>query len=149
MGRLSRRVLVPLHPAIGNRADGLGIEEMNLLPTASLGADEMGRLKDRKMLGDRLAGQRQAGAELTKALAVSLVQAVQQPAPGRIGQRLEHVVHRRHCRITSGPTAARRRYAPTGLPSTGQAAFFAVFAVFWHGAPDVLLAQALRRVPNP
>jgi hypothetical protein len=44
------------------------------------------------MLGRRLPRHRNVLAELAQGLAVVLVQPVQQTAPGRVGQRLEHRV---------------------------------------------------------
>jgi hypothetical protein len=50
-------------------------------------------LQNGQVLADRLAGHVQPGAQLTQALPVAAVQAVEQPSPAGVGQRPEHFVH--------------------------------------------------------
>jgi hypothetical protein len=67
---------------------------VQLLPAAADRRDQAGRLQQGEVLADGLARHVEAGAQLAQGLAVAGVQAVEQPAPARIGQRPEHVVAR-------------------------------------------------------
>ena len=68
---------------------------MEFLATLSDGRHEVGCLKDRQVLADRLPGHVETIGELAKVLSVAGVQAVQQlPATG-IGERLEDIDHDR------------------------------------------------------
>jgi hypothetical protein len=80
-------------PPLLHLVQGDGIEVVQLLPAAADGADQVGRLQDGQVLGRGLPGHVEAGAELAEGLAALLPQLVEEVAPGRIGQRLEHLVH--------------------------------------------------------
>jgi hypothetical protein len=72
---------------------GCGVEVVTLLPAAADGGHEVGVLQDGQVLADRLAGHVQPGAQLTQALPVAAVQAVELPSPTGVGQCPEHLVH--------------------------------------------------------
>jgi hypothetical protein len=85
--------VVPRDPALGDVVEGRGVEVVELLPAATHGCHEVGRLEDGEMLAYRLPGHVESRAELAQRLAVPLVEAVQQQPPARVGQCPEGVVH--------------------------------------------------------
>jgi hypothetical protein len=72
------------------------VQEMQLLATLAPGRDQPRPLEHPQVLHDAEAGHRQALLERAQRLTVLLEQLVQQAAPGRVGKRLEHRVHRIH-----------------------------------------------------
>ena len=80
-----------MNPALGDLVDRCGVQVVELLATPSDGRHEVGRLEDRQVLADRLAGHVQAFGEFPEALSVAGVQAIQQLAATRVGQCLEDV----------------------------------------------------------
>ena len=84
-------LVVLADPALGDFADGRGVEVVVLLPAAADRGHEVGRFQDRQVLADRLPGHVQALGQLAQRLAVALVQAVQEAPAAGVGQRAEHV----------------------------------------------------------
>src|SRR5690349_4378128 len=77
-------------PAIGDGAQGRGVDGVVLVPTLASGDDQPGRLEHVEVLRDRLAGRRQVvlrrqpGAELEEGLVVTLDQLVEDRPSGGI-----------------------------------------------------------------
>ena len=78
------------------------------------------------MLADRLAGHVHLRAQLAQGLAVACVQAVQQPAAARVGERPEHVVHARSNRQPSGCMIIGSQSAACQSPCAGLSSVAAV-----------------------
>src|ERR1700683_522172 len=79
-------------PALGDRIDRHGVDEMQLLAALTLHGDEVRAFQYRQMLGYGLAGHGESCAQIIQGLPIATVQPVQQrPATG-IGQRPENVV---------------------------------------------------------
>jgi hypothetical protein len=93
--RVDAVALVGRDPALADLVDGCRVQEVELLPPAANGGDEIGRLEDGEVLADRLPGHVEPGAELAQGLSVADVQAVEQLPATRVGKRLEHLVHPR------------------------------------------------------
>ncbi len=88
-------MVVTVNPAFSDLVDGDGVEIVELLPTLSDRRHEVGGLEDRQVLADGLAGHVQPFGELPEVLSVPLVQAIEQVAATRVGERLEDVGHDR------------------------------------------------------
>jgi hypothetical protein len=69
-----------------------GIQVVQLLPTPTGCADQIGGLENGEVLGRRLTGHVEVLAELAQRLPVALVETVEQVPSGSIGERLEQVV---------------------------------------------------------
>src|SRR6516165_5601642 len=65
-------------PALGDLVDRHGIDEVQFFTTVPPPGHEIGLLKNRQMLRDRLAGHVQSLAQLAKRLTISAVQPIQQ-----------------------------------------------------------------------
>ena len=97
--------VVAIDPALADLVDGRGVEVVQLLATAPHRRHQVRRFEHREMLADRLPGHVEPLAELGQVLTAAIVQAVEHPPPARIGERLEHRVHRLpvgHQRILPG-----------------------------------------------
>jgi hypothetical protein len=90
-----------LNPAVGNLMQRNGIQVVQLEPSSSHAADEIGRLEHREVLAHRLARHFEVLAQLPERLPVVLAQPVEQQPTAGVGQRLEHQVQRviRHSTI--------------------------------------------------
>jgi hypothetical protein len=75
--------------------DGDGVEEVDLLATAPPGDHEARLLELPEVLHHAEARHREVLLQGAEGLAVLAEQLVEQPAPGRVGQSLEHLVHTR------------------------------------------------------
>ena len=82
------------HPPVVDEPDRDGVQEVELLPAPPLGDDEPGLLQLLEVLHHPEARHREARLELGQGLAVVPEELVEQAPPGRVGQRLEHLVHR-------------------------------------------------------
>ena len=70
-----------------------GVEEVQLLPAPPPGDDEAGVLELLQVLHHPEARHLEPRLELVERLAVVPEELVEQAPPGRVGQRLEHLVH--------------------------------------------------------
>src|SRR5262249_42854861 len=98
------------------------IEVMQLLATLLQGDDEAGFLEHREMLHHRLACHVMPLAKLAQVLPIACMKPVEQLAPDRIGERLEHCIHAHGiticnllvtCQVGRGTLAVRVRSLPT------------------------------------
>jgi hypothetical protein len=71
-----------------------GVEEVEPFAAPPHGCDKVRGLEDIEVLRRRLPSHLEVLAELAQRLTVVLAEAVEQVAPGRIGERLEDVVQR-------------------------------------------------------
>ena len=81
------------HPPVVDEPDRDGVQEVELLPTPPLGDDEAGLLQLPEVLHDPEARHRKPRLEFGQRLAVGPEELIEQAPPGRVGQRLEHLVH--------------------------------------------------------
>jgi len=79
-------------PALPDLVDRGGIEVVQALPPPSYDDDEVGLRQQVEVLSRRLARHLEAAAELGERLPVLLAESVEEQAPGRVGQCLEHRV---------------------------------------------------------
>jgi hypothetical protein len=68
------------------------VQEVQLFPTGPPGDDEARVFEDAQVLHDAEAGHLQLRLELGQRAAVTREEPVEQVAPGRVGERLEHTV---------------------------------------------------------
>ena len=95
--RAGERLGVLADPAIGDLADRDRVEEVLLGATDPFGGDQVGGLQHGEVLHHAEPGHlRKAVAQRLHRLAVVFEQRVEDRPSGRVGQRLEHLVHRRH-----------------------------------------------------
>jgi len=79
-------------PAFGDLVDRHGIDEVQLFTAVPPPGHEIGLLKNRQVLRDRLAGHVQSLAQLAQRLTVPAVQPIQQLPTVCIGQSAKHSV---------------------------------------------------------
>jgi hypothetical protein len=65
---------------------------MQFLATVPNGRDEVRRFKGREVLADRLTRHVKTFAQLSKTLSIGRIQAIEELAPARVRERLEHVL---------------------------------------------------------
>ena len=70
-----------------------GVEVVQLLAAMPDRADEIGRLENPEVFGNRLPRHGEAVAEFVQRLSVPHMKPVQQRAPRRVGQRFEDFIH--------------------------------------------------------
>src|SRR4051794_11554876 len=80
-------------PPVVDQPDRDGVEEVQLLPATFARDHEPRLLQLLQVLHDPEPGHVEALLELAQGLTVFAVELVEQAPPGRIGQRLEHLVH--------------------------------------------------------
>jgi hypothetical protein len=80
------------NPSIVNEPDRQGIEEVPLLPSGPAHDDEARAFEDAQVLHHAEARHRQLGLELGERPPIAREEPIQQMAPRRIGERLEHAV---------------------------------------------------------
>ena len=73
--------------------DGGRVEVVQLLASAPHHRDQVGRLEQREVLRHRLSRHGELLAQVRERQAALAVQAIEQLAPGAIGQRFEDPVH--------------------------------------------------------
>ena len=76
-----------------DEADWHRIEEVELLPAAPPGHDQAGVLELPQVLHDAEARHREPLLQRAERLPVRPEELIEQLAPGRVGQGLEHLVH--------------------------------------------------------
>src|SRR5512143_983167 len=87
------RLRVLADPALVDEPDRHWVQEMELLSAPLAGDDEIRLLQHLEVLHHAEARHRQATLEGAERLPVLLEEPVEQLAPGRIAERLEHLVH--------------------------------------------------------
>src|SRR5215831_4018151 len=92
--RLDTPAFIFADPAVKDFAYRHRVEIVQFFAAAPDDDDEVSGFEEPEMLGDGLAGHVKVFAELAQSLAVICVEHVEQPAPGRISERLEHLVFR-------------------------------------------------------
>src|SRR4029077_20979340 len=80
-------------PALVDEPDRDGVQEVELLPAAPARDHEIGLLQQPEVLHDAEARHGQALLERTQRLPVLLEELVEQSSPGRVAERLEHLIH--------------------------------------------------------
>ena len=86
-------------PAVVDEPDRHRVEEVQLLPSRPAGDDEPGAFEHLQVLHHAEAGHLQLRLELGERAAVALEEPVEEVAPGRVGQGLEHAVVVLHVRM--------------------------------------------------
>src|SRR5687768_2090289 len=86
-------------PALGDGPERRGVQVVELVATLAAGPHQARSLEDVQVLRDGLPGRGepvpadQPAAQLEQRLAVPLLELVEDHAPGRVRERLEHVAH--------------------------------------------------------
>src|ERR1700756_1419396 len=89
---LQSRALEFADPAFGDVLDRHGIDEVQLFTAVPLPGYEIGFLKNRQMLRDRLAGHVEPLAQLAERLAIPALQSIQQLPAARVGQSAKYSI---------------------------------------------------------
>ena len=89
--------LMFVDPALDDLFKRKRVEIMKLLPSLPKNNNQVCILEKAKVLCDGLSRHVEMPAEATQCLAVLLMQLIEQTAPARIGERLEHIVHSTTC----------------------------------------------------
>jgi len=97
--------LVLVDPAVGDLVNGDGVEEVELVASATAGGDEVGLLKNAEMFGDGLTGHVEPAAKIGESLPVLGKETVEEQAAAGICEGPEDeisVVHEENIRQPFG-----------------------------------------------
>jgi hypothetical protein len=118
--RLKTMAFVFADPALGDLVDRHRIEVMQLLAPAPDDSDQIRRLQQQEMFGDRLPRHVEVRAQFAERLPVVFVQLVEQRAPAFVRQGFEYCIHLRDIMqpkgcMSSGELEGALRNPPAAL----------------------------------